>query len=224
MIVSFLVFANSKESAGIFKKIFNDKIIAIDVSGSSKQRINGTKQMTLPEYAIYPFDKKYDWCSNCMKTYDDHPWISFSLKDNRMMKIDGYYLKAGCCHESRCCCDDDYYGYCVECCIYSWSLQISDDNKTWTEVHKVDKDYSMKKCKDSTYLLDREYTAKYVRLIQNEACPGWPPCIAINKMELLGQIVGDAEPQEDFISFHDDDDDVSIIGHISKNANLKADQ
>lgn len=203
---------------GIFKRVYNDKIILIDVSGSSKQYINGSRQLTKPEYAIEPFDKSYDWCSNCGRTYDEHPWISFSLK-SRKMRISGYYIKSGCCQDDLCCCDDDVYG-CFDCCLYSWSLQISDDNKTWKEVHRIEKDYDMRKCKDSTYKFDQSYVSKYVRLIQTEACPGWPPCIAINKMELLGDIISE-EGVDDFVSFHDDDDDVSIIGHISKSGNIK---
>ena len=110
------------------------------------------------------------------------------------------------------------YAYCVHCCLYSWSLQISNDNKTWETVHKISKDDSMRDCKDSTYTLDKSYTTKYVRLIQDEACPGEPPCLAINRVELLGDIISDnsQSEEEEFVSFHDDDDDVSIIGHISR--------
>lgn len=217
MIPLLLLHARSQESKGIFNKVFQDKIILIDSSGSSKQRINGTKQMTKPEYAIYPFDKKYDWCSNCFQTYEDHPWISFSMQ-NKKFKINGYFLRAGCCYDYGCFCDDASYSYCVECCLYSWSLQISDDNKTWKEVHRIEQDYSMKHCNEKTYNFDTSYTAKYVRLIQNEPCPGWPPCMAINRMDLLGEALSEeGSPEDEFISFHDDDDDVSIIGHISKN-------
>lgn len=215
----FLAFSlcSSVEVNGIFKRHYNDKIIVIDVSGSSKQDINGTIQLTKPEYAILPWDKRYDWCSNCGKTYDEHPWIIFSL-DNRQMKINGYFIRAGCCYENRCCCDDGVY-YCIECCLYSWSLQVSDDNKTWTEVHKIDKDRNMRRCAEKEYKFDKEYTARYVRLIQNERCPGNPPCLAINRIELYGDVVGENNA-EDFVSFHDDDEDVSIIGHISKNGKV----
>lgn len=200
---------------GIFSKVFNDNIIVLDVSGSSKQRINGTKQLTKPEYAIYPWDKRYDWCSNCLRNYEEHPWITFSMK-NRKFKFNGYFVRCGCCYD-LCCCEDEDYG-CFDCCLYSWSLQISDDNKTWTEVHRVEKDFEMKHCNEKTYKLDKEYTAKYVRLIQNERCPGYPPCIAINKIDLFGDVLNDDGSSEDFVSYHDDDEDVSIIGHISKNS------
>lgn len=79
----------------------------------------------------------------------------------------------------------------------------------------------MEFCNEKTYKLDQEYTAKYVRLIQDAPCPGYPPCLAINKMEFYGEAVSeDGSPADEFISFHDDDDDISIIGHISKNGRV----
>lgn len=213
-----LLFARSAsvETNGIFKRLFDDKIVVIDASGSSKQHINGSKQMTKPEYAIYPYDKQYDWCSNCGKTYDEHPWITFSLKDKKF-KINGYFIRCGCCYHD-CCCED--YGYCIDCCLYSWSMQISEDNKTWTEVHKVERDDSMRRCNEKTYKFNKDYTTKYIRIIQNEPCPGWPPCMSINKMEIFGEILNDNN-SNDYESFQDDDEDVSIIGHISKNGDVK---
>lgn len=207
-------FSFTQPPDGIFKKAYGQKLINIDASGSSKQDINGSLDYTKPEYSIEPWDKRYDWCSNCGRSYDEHPWISYSLKSKKV-KFNGYYIRAGCCYAGCCCMDD--YAYCVHCCLYSWSLQISNDNKTWETVHKISKDDSMRDCKDSTYTLDKSYTTKYVRLIQDEACPGEPPCLAINRVELLGDIISDnsQSEEEEFVSFHDDDD-VSIIGHISR--------
>ncbi|EAY00789.1 hypothetical protein TVAG_231290 [Trichomonas vaginalis G3] len=81
----------------------------------------------------------------------------------------------------------------------------------------------MRYCKEKTYKLDKEYTGKYVRIFQNEPCPGYPPCIAINKFEVYGNVIEeDGNAVDDgFISYHDDDDDVSIIGHISRNGKTK---
>ncbi|EAY22130.1 hypothetical protein TVAG_093040 [Trichomonas vaginalis G3] len=79
----------------------------------------------------------------------------------------------------------------------------------------------MRYCKEKSYDLDKTYETKYVRLIQNEACPGDPPCIALNKFELFGDVIPNGGEDENFVSYHDDDDDVSIIGHISKNGNVK---
>lgn len=213
----FFSFSLSTDPSGIFSKHFHEKSIIIEASGSTKQDINGSRQLTKPEYAVYPWVKRYDWCSNVGKSYDVHPWIAFGIK-KRKMKINGYFMRSGCCYEG-CCCEDDYG--CFVCCIYSWSLQISDDNITWTEIHKVEKDYSMRQCNQKTYKLDQEYVASYVRIMQTEACPGWPPCIALNKIEFLGETIEDGIEKEDFISFHDDDDDISIIGHIENKQNLE---
>ncbi|EAY03372.1 hypothetical protein TVAG_489160 [Trichomonas vaginalis G3] len=213
----FSLFSKCSEVNGIFKRVYSDKIVVLDVSGSSSQYINGSRQLTKPEYAIYPWDKNYDWCSNCYRSNDEHPYITFSLI-NKKFKIKGYFLRAGCCYQNGCCCEE--IGYCVMCCLYSWSLQISDDNKTWKEIHRIDKDIEMRRCKEQTYNFDQEYTAKYVRLIQNEPCPEDPPCIALNKIEFLGDVTN-FDINEEFVSYHDDDDDVSIIGHISKNGNVR---
>ena len=215
------ILSDTKEN-GIFSKNFDKGIIVVDASGSSNQEINGSMQLTKPEYSTYPWNKRYDWCSNCGTTYDDHPWITYSIK-NKRIKINSYFVRVGCCYNSLCCCEDYKYKYCVHCCLYSWSLQVSNDNKTWTEVHRM-KDEKMRRCKENTYNLDKTYEAKYVRLIQNEACPGDPLCIALNKFELFGDIISEDSNvhDDDFVSYHDDDDDdVSIIGHISKNGNVK---
>ncbi|EAY07204.1 hypothetical protein TVAG_050190 [Trichomonas vaginalis G3] len=200
-------------SNSIFRNAYKDKLIEVYVSGSSSQYINGSKQLTKPEYAFDQVDKVYDWCSNCGRSHDEHPWAIYSIK-NRVMRIQGYYLKAGCCDDgAECCCFDNLY--CCDCCLYSWSLQISNDNTTWKTVHKVEKDSEMRRCKEKIYKFSETYTTKYVRLIQDDTCPGDPPCIALNKIELLGVLDGDNgivfEEQEN------EDDDVSIIGHISKN-------
>lgn len=200
---------------GIFEKVYHDKIIIVDASGSSRQHINGSMQLTKPEYSIYPWNKAYDWCSNCLRSYDEHPWITFSL-DQRRIRLTGYFIRAGCCYYDRCCCDDGRY-YCAKCCLYSWSLQISEDNKTWTSIHTIEKDDAMRRCAERTYKFEKEYTARFIRLIQNEPCPGDPPCISLNRFDLYGEITGVEPIADDFVSFHDDDDDVSIIGHISKN-------
>ncbi|EAX92343.1 hypothetical protein TVAG_444790 [Trichomonas vaginalis G3] len=190
-------------------------LVEVYTSGSSKQFINGTLQTTKPEYPINQINKKYDWCSNCGRSYSEHPYAIYTLK-NKMMNINGYYLKAGCCGdiESECCCYEDA-SYCCHCCLYSWSLQISNDNKTWKTIHKVEKDYDLRRCRDKTFKFSEQHTCRYVRLIQDEPCPGDPPCIGLNKIELIGSIEGIS----DFVSeeIENEEDDVSIIGHISKN-------
>ena len=151
---------------GIFQKHYNEGDIIVTASGSSKQQINDTDQLTKPEYAIYPWEKKYDWCSQISHSYEDHPYIVFAMKSKKF-KFNGYFVRCGCCYDG-CCCDDDYYHYCLDCCLYSWSLQISDDNKTWKTIHQVEKDDSMRICSEKEYHLDKEYISRYVRLIQDK--------------------------------------------------------
>lgn len=195
-------------SNSILKNAYPINAIEYYVSGSSYQYIEGKAQLTKPEYVFDQINKSYDWCSNCGKTLDEHPFIVLSIK-NSMMNIEGYFLKSGCCDGSSCCCYESG-SYCCRCCLYSWSLQISNDNSSWETIHRIEKDSSMEFCTERTYKFSKSYRTKYVRLIQDESCPGDPPCIALNKIELIGDF-DNGNPQFDV-----DDEDVSIIGHISK--------
>lgn len=215
---SLFYYTTNADYPGIIKKVFSDGIINLDVSGCAKQTINGTKQLTKPEYAIYPHDTEYDWCSNCGKTYEEHPWMIFSMK-NKKFKFDSYFVRCGCCYHG-CCCEDG--AYCVSCCLYSWSLQVSDDNKTWTEVHRVDRDDNMRHCNEKSYKLDKEYRVRYVRITQNEPCPSMPPCMSLNKIDFFGDVEADDTDSNENYGSPDDDEDVSIIGHISRNARIIA--
>ncbi|KAI5496351.1 galactose-binding domain-like family, partial [Trichomonas vaginalis G3] len=175
------------DSNSIFKNVYKQNLIETYVSGSASQYINGSIQITKPEYTYDQVEKRYDWCSNIGKTQTDYPWIIYTIK-NRIINLKGYYLKSGCCDDGNTCCCYDDNEYCCFCCMYSWSLQVSNDNKTWKTVHKVEKDEEMKICKEKTYHFSETYSAKYVRLIQDEACPQERPCMAINKLELLGKL------------------------------------
>lgn len=205
------------DSTSILKNAYKSNLIQYSVSGSSSQRINGSVVKTKPEYAFDQVEKKYDWCSNCPTNYKEHPYIVLSVKQ-KVMRLQGYFLRAGCCGTSleRCCCLENYR-YCCRCCLYSWSFQISNDNSTWTTVHKIEKDREMEFCNEKTYKFSQEYSAKYVRLIQDEACPGDFPCLALNKIELIGKYEGGGDLEDEYLQMDTDEDDVSIIGHISKN-------
>lgn len=73
----------------------------------------------------------------------------------------------------------------------------------------------MRRCKDKTYKFSEIHHAKYIRLIQDDTCYDDPPCIALNKIEFIGNIIGDGFSMDDFAE--DNEDDVSIIGHMSRN-------
>lgn len=79
----------------------------------------------------------------------------------------------------------------------------------------------MLRCNEKSYKLDKEYTARFIRIIQNDPCPGRPPCIAINKIDFFGDTLPDeGYENEDYLISRDDEEDVSIIGHISKSGNV----
>lgn len=129
------------------------------------------------------------------------------------MQLSGYYLKSGCCGAGECCCEDVSAAYCCDCCLYSWSLQISDNNETWKTIHKVEKDVEMRRCKEKTFKFSNTFSAKYVRLLHDESCQGDPPYLVVNKFELIGtKGFGITDDQ----SVEGDEDDISIIGHILK--------
>lgn len=89
--------------------------------------------------------------------------------------------------------------------------------KNWQDVHKIEQDKKMEYCAERTYMLDKKYEARYVRLIQTQPVPGDPPCLAINKFELFGHLTADFNnDDDDKIDFPDEEEDVSIIGHFSK--------
>lgn len=209
---------------GIFRKYYHDKIISVNVSNTSKLHFDGRFQDSSPDLAIQPVDKKEDWSSGCSKNHTVFPWITFSLK-NKKFVFDAYFIRSGCGYYGYCC--DENIGCCA-CTLYSWLLQISDDNFTWIDVHKVEKDKSLTRCRSKTYQMDSKYTAKYIRLIQTEATSGEPPCIAINRIDFLGKAINDDGTEdiseeeeadakiENLTPAHDEDEDISIIGHVSK--------
>lgn len=195
----------TKINYAIFEQYYKSNIIKVYTSSSGHQEINGSRKLTFPDYVIDSFDKKYDWCSNCGKNDNDLQWISFYVK-NQKFKFNKYFIKTGC-NPSGCCCED--YGYCVKNCIYSWSLQISNDNQTWIDIHRVSRDDNMDPCISKEYDLQTEYSASFVRIFQNEKCQGSPPCLSINKFELFGDILKSDDVTPD--DFHHDED-ISIIG------------
>lgn len=200
------------ESNSILRNALKQNLIECKVSGSSSQHINGTRQLTKPEYAFDQIDKPYDWCSNCVHSMKEHPYIILSIK-NRRIRLNGYFLKSGCCMHDGCCCMDEGTMWC-ECCLFSWSFQISNDGMIWKTVHKVERDHDMRHCCEKTFMLNETYYTQYVRLIHDESCPGDTNCLAINKIELIGTIENsDATLFKSVIDT--EDEDVSIIGRIA---------
>lgn len=162
----------------------------------------------------YHVDEKMDWCSNIAKSKNERPWISYSIK-NKAMKLTGYSIRNGCCWY-ECCCEDNekVYDYLCCCRLYSFSLQGSNDNRTWKTIHKVEKDIKFYSCQFKSYDFPETESFKYIRLIQDEEYPECPACIQINQIELYGKTISSNyfDTQDDA----DGDESVSIIGKVKK--------
>lgn len=216
MLRNFLLFLLEDDS--IFKRVYHENTVIVSANGNSQQYINGSIQMTKPEFIIDQMDKKYDWCSKCSNIKEEKAWITFAIR-NKKINLRGYYLKAACCY-LRCSCELSVIG--TRCPLYSWSLQVSSDNITFSTVHHVEKDENMLSCAERTYDFHKSYLTKFVRLIQTDVYPGEPSTIGLNKIELFGDLIDDPDFEKgiNFLSDYNDDDDVSIIGHISKKRNI----
>ena len=155
----------------------------------------------------------YDWCSEYEDDPNTHPWISYYLKSKRF-EITGYYLRTGGCPHGTC------YVYtektCANCFLFSWSLQISEDNINWTEIHNVSRDYEIVRCGEKIYKFDKKYSTKYIRFMQTEPFPGGLNCMALNSLDFYGT----TSPDLVFEESDQDIDDVSIIGRMPKNRQM----
>lgn len=137
---------------------------------------------------------------------------------NHAFVLKGYSIRNGCCWNSCCCIDDNNYIDQACCCdLYSFSLQGSNDNKTWSVIHKVSKDGSFYHCKEKTYEFPETSEYKVVRIVDDDESPGCEYCMAINQVEFYGRLVNSGTI--DTINEEDDRESVSIIGRINKNDN-----
>jgi hypothetical protein len=131
------------------------------------------------------------------------------------MSLSGYSLRSGCCFFYDWCCDDNGEIVDYDCCcrIYSVSLQGSNDNVTWTVLHKIEKDERFDSCIDKTFNIQETQSYRYVRLVQEEPAPGCRYCMCLNQVEFYGKVSGiDVEDAEEEI----EEEPVSIIGKIKK--------
>jgi len=190
----------------------DERVIQTESSGSIGYFLNGKCIETYPNNTLTN-SEKFDWCSNVAKNKDDKPWISYSFQD-KAVRISGYTVRSGCCYYSCCCLDDSrVIDYC--CCeLYSFSLQGSNDNKTWKTIHQVEKDDKFYICMFKTYEFQKTEAFKYIRLVQEAEKPGCIFCMVINQIEFYGKIVDSATSTT---IESDDDESVSIIGKIARN-------
>ena len=209
--MQFLAFP-AKDDA-ILANMKNKNDIIMETSGNLGFFYSNQCHMTIPNSTLND-NREEEWCSNIVdRGSSDRPWITFRIKDKKM-KIHGYALRNGCCYHS-CCCDDsgaiiDYY-----CCcdLYTFSLQGSNDNKTWKTLHRVEKKRDFYHCKYEIYNFNAYEPFTYLRLYDEEPYPGCAFCMIINQIEFYGETV---KSFNDY-SYEDDqdlDESVSIIGKV----------
>lgn len=212
--VSFVAFPESNDALiGTEKK----NLVNIEASGSLGLFHGGKCHKTYGNETIVS-DEYADWCSNIAADKKDpkqSPWIQYSIK-GKQLKVKKYSVRNGCCHYDCCCTDDGNvveYGCC--CTLYSYSLLASNDNKTWTVLHKVEKDKTFNYCGTKTFELEKESSAfQYFRFVLDEEWPGCPKCMQINQIELYGESV--ASGFSSFGDSSDEDESISIIGRVKR--------
>ena len=95
-------------------------------------------------------------------------------------------------------------------------MQASNDNKTWTVLHKVEKDENFHFCETKTFeLKDKPSPYTYFRFVLDEEYPGCITCMQINQIELYGETVT-SSLYSSFTDDNDDDESISIIGRVNK--------
>ena len=187
---------------GVFKNTYKENVISVAASGSHECFFAeiGKDILTKPESVIDPEDE-LEWCSNINSSKTDFPWISTTFK-NKKLSLSGYSIKSGCCKYM-------YDGCC--CFIYSWSILGSNDNKTWTKIHSVEKDQELGICEEKSFQVDKKGSFSMFKLIQDEPEPGCWYCMAISRLELYGTL-----SEDDNVEEASSEDEVSIIGRIKK--------
>ena len=215
-VVAFVAFPESKEAL-----LANEKkdLINVEASGSIGLYFDGKCHKTHPNQTLVA-DEKIEWCSNVASIKNDknyNPWIQYSIK-GKQMKVSRYSVRNGCCYYACCCTEEDGkvvdYEYCC-CYLYSYSLQASNDNRTWTILHKVEKDKRFDFCQTKTFELkemSQPYT--YFRFVLDEEYPNCYKCMQINQIELYGEAIASGYTAYSDIS--DDDESISIIGRVKK--------
>lgn len=217
----FLIFmefiAFPERDDAIFKSVSTatPNSIQTSSSGSMGKYMNGKCLQTFPNETLND-NAKSEWCSNIASKDQENPWISYTIK-NKAIKATGYSVRNGCCY-FICCCIDDETDIDYDCCceLYSFSLEGSNDNKTWKTIHSVKKDSMIRFCEVKTYSFkEKTEPFRYIRFKHDEARPGCPNCIQINQIEIYGDTVDMASASYDE-SYDDNDESVSIIGKVKR--------
>ena len=201
----------------IFEQLHEKGEVMSYASGSLGIYKDGKCQMTTPNMSLGKDDRRSDWCSNIAKKGEGEgkPWISYRVK-NKRIKANGYAIRSGCCYYGCCCIDDSTYVDKDCCCsLFSYSLQVSDNNKTWKTIHRVEEDQNFWACTNRVYKFNQIEEFTYVRLLLDKQRPYCENCFALNRFEIYGQTTNDNGA---YLSEGEDENDesVSIIGKVKR--------
>ena len=188
-------------------------VVKVYSSGSLGYRYDSQNCLpTSPNYTV-SYERQFEWCSNIGSDSEDKVWISFNIP-HKSFKIYSYSIRNGCC-DYYCCCDPstgrdiDYY-----CCcgLYKFTLQGSNDNKTWKSIHKYENERYLRFCEVKAFEIEKHQTFSFLRLLMDEGRPGCPRCMQINQIEFYGDVISSYSSFED--DEIDNDESISIIGKI----------
>ena len=209
-LISFIAFPESSDA--ILAK-YNKESINIETSGNLGIYYKGKCHMTYGNETLTS-DDRTEWCSNIPKS--SYPWIQYSIK-GKQIKATKYSIRNGCCkYYSLCCTEEDgvITDYFCCCKLYSFSLQASNDNKTWKVLHKVEKDRTIDYCVSKTYdIKEPSVPYTYYRIALDEEYPGCPRCMQINQFEVYGETIDAGYSMNENV---DDEESISIIGRVKK--------
>ena len=210
LMMKYMEFSERKDA--IFAKIEKSNIKS-ESSGSLGIYYDQKCHRTYPNNTLFS-DPKSDWCSNIADS-NSKPWVLYNIK-NKGMKLNGYAIRNGCCNYYYCCCSDDGKLIDYECCcaLYSFSLHGSNDNITWSQIHKVEKDKYIRYCEIKTYEFPQTESYNYIKFVLDEPWPGCQNCMQLNQIELYGDLVDSTYFASDV--YDDSDESISIIGKVFK--------
>ena len=186
--------------------------VEIESSGSLGLYMSDSKcRPTYPNNTLIS-ERRSDWCSNVANDDSDKPWISFRIP-KKSMKINSYAVRNGCC-DYLCCCNMEngkpLGAYCC-CRLFSFSLLGSNDNKTWTIIHKVEKDESIKRCEVKTFNINVDQSYSFIKFVMDKETPGCLRCMQINQIEFYGSLNDEFATS---FEHEEDDETISIIGKV----------
>ena len=220
ILLSFVSFVAFPEKKDALLTGADRKHVSIEVSGSLGLYQKDRKCHKTYGNETLVSDEFSDWCSNIATVKNDpsyNPWIQYSIK-GKQMKISSFSVRNGCCHYYCCCAEEDgkVVDYYCCCLLYTYSLQGSNDNKTWKVIHRVEKDNKFYYCDVKTFELERmSEPFVYFRFVLEEEWPGCPKAMQVNQIELYGESMPSGYTSYNDVS-DDDDESISIIGRIKK--------